>query len=229
MLEVGSVSKKNMKNILVKNFFDACVGAIMWWATGYALSSGNDTFRTSGNNGFAGTSAFFLDGNVGGTAGLKGGYTKIGWFFSFTFAATACTIVSGAIAERATFMAYALYSVILIGFVYPPIVNMMWVSGKFTAWTSGPRLFGGCGVIDFAGSGAVRCFYIFQGPATSTRHRRDVILRRYGAPDGRRRGAHRAHLHRPPQGLPGQAARGLAGLPVARRLHSVDGEDQRPA
>ena len=121
MLEVGSVSKKNMKNILVKNFFDACVGAIMWWATGYALSSGNDTFRTSGNNGFAGTSAFFLDGNVGGTAGLKGGYTKIGWFFSFTFAATACTIVSGAIAERATFMAYALYSVILIGFVYPPV------------------------------------------------------------------------------------------------------------
>ena len=67
----------------------------------------------------------------------------------------ACTIVSGAIAERATFMAYALYSVILIGFVYPPIVNMMWVSGKFTAWTSGPRLFGGCGVIDFAGSGTV--------------------------------------------------------------------------
>ena len=32
---------------------------------------------------------------------------------------------------------------------------MMWVSGKFTAWTSGPRLFGGCGVIDFAGSGTV--------------------------------------------------------------------------
>ena len=72
MLEVGSVSKKNMKNILVKNFFDACVGAIMWWATGYALSSGNDTFRTSGNNGFAGTSAFFLDGNVGRSRILNG-------------------------------------------------------------------------------------------------------------------------------------------------------------
>ena len=38
---------------------------------------------------------------------------------------------------------------------YPPVVHMMWTSGKFSAWREGPRLFGDCGVIDFAGSGTV--------------------------------------------------------------------------
>ena len=61
MLEVGSVSKKNMKNILVKNFFDACVGAIMWWATGASLAGSNgDDFTSKGVGGFAGDGGFFM-------------------------------------------------------------------------------------------------------------------------------------------------------------------------
>ena len=48
----------------------------------------------------------------------KSGYAKASWFFGWTFAGAGCTIVSGAIAERATFMAYCLYSVVLTGFVY---------------------------------------------------------------------------------------------------------------
>mmetsp|Transcript_33813 Transcript_33813/g.103766 ORF Transcript_33813/g.103766 Transcript_33813/m.103766 type:complete len:486 (+) Transcript_33813:95-1552(+) len=152
MLEVGSVSKKNMKNILVKNFFDACVGAIMWWATGASLAGSNgDDFTSKGVGGFAGDGGFFMSTSTAN----KSAYAKASWFFGFTFAAAGCTIVSGCIAERATFMAYALYSVILVGFVYPPVVHMMWGAGKFSAWRSGPRLFGECGVIDFAGSGTV--------------------------------------------------------------------------
>ena len=50
MLEVGSVRKKNSKNILVKNFMDACIGALMWWAMGYAIAFGTDNDR----NRFAG-------------------------------------------------------------------------------------------------------------------------------------------------------------------------------
>jgi Amt family ammonium transporter len=152
MLEVGSVSKKNMKNILVKNFFDAAIGALMWWSVGSSLAgSGGDDFTDDGSNGFAGENGFFL---TTGTA-AKSAYSKAGWFFGWTFAAAGCTIVSGAVAERATFLAYCIYSVILTGFVYPPVVHMMWTSGKFSAWRTAPRLFGDCGVIDFAGSGTV--------------------------------------------------------------------------
>ena len=154
MLEVGSVSKKNTKNILVKNIFDACIAAIMWWAFGSALAGGADDFRSDGSNGFAGTTGYFRKFDAG-KHGNRSAYNKALWFFGWTFAGAGCTIVSGAIAERATFLAYALYSVILTGFVYPPVVHMMWTSGKFSAWSSGPRLFGGCGVIDFAGSGTV--------------------------------------------------------------------------
>ena len=152
MLEVGSVNKKNTKNILVKNIFDACIAAIMWYAVGSSLAGGNgDNYTSTGKNGFAGSGGFFRTVSTAN----KSAYAKAGWFFGWTFAGAGCTIVSGAIAERATFLAYALYSVILTGFVYPPVVHMMWTSGKFSAWRSGPRLFGDCGVIDFAGSGTV--------------------------------------------------------------------------
>ena len=154
MLEVGSVSKKNTKNILVKNIFDACIAAIMWWAVGSALANGADDYTADASNGFAGTTGFFRKFDAG-KHGNRSAYSKAGWFFGWTFAGAGCTIVSGAIAERATFLAYALYSVILTGFVYPPVVHMMWTSGKFSAWRSGPKLFGDCGVIDFAGSGTV--------------------------------------------------------------------------
>ena len=42
MLEVGSVRKKNSRNILIKNFMDASIGAIMWWFSGYAIAFGRD-------------------------------------------------------------------------------------------------------------------------------------------------------------------------------------------
>ena len=102
----------------------------------------------------AGTTGYFRKFDAG-KHGNRSAYNKALWFFGWTFAGAGCTIVSGAIAERATFLAYALYSVILTGFVYPPVVHMMWTTGKFSAWRSGPKLFGDCGVIDFAGSGTV--------------------------------------------------------------------------
>ncbi|KAH8052201.1 ammonium transmembrane transporter [Aureococcus anophagefferens] len=166
MLEVGSVSKKNTKNILVKNIFDACIAAMMWWAIGSSLAGGTgDDFTSDGSNGFAGNGALFLSTSTGN----KSAYAKASWFFGWTFAGAGCTIVSGAIAERATFTAYAIYSVVLTGFVYPPVVHMMWGAGRFSAWrslssrphnddaddASAGRLFGDCGVIDFAGSGTV--------------------------------------------------------------------------
>ena len=139
---------------------------MMWWSIGSSLAgSTGDDFTSDGSNGMAGNGALFLSTSTSN----KSAYAKASWFFGWTFAGAGCTIVSGAIAERATFTAYAIYSVVLTGFVYPPVVHMMWGAGRFSAWrslssrphnddaddASAGRLIGGCGVIDFAGSGTV--------------------------------------------------------------------------
>jgi hypothetical protein len=89
----------------------------------------------------------------GGAAGAPQYYQ---WIFQWSFAATACTIVSGAIAERTRFEAYFFYSFFMAAWVYPIIVHSVW---SVNGWANmnranGPLLFQR-GVIDFAGSGAV--------------------------------------------------------------------------
>ena len=162
MLEVGSVQVKNTKNILIKNIFDATVAALFWWATGYAFAFGTDPFSDTGVNGFIGGSGFFYEGEGSGddaspltnTPHAKT-YGKAFWMFQWAFAGAAATIVSGAVAERCSFGAYLVYSMVLSGFIYPVIVHMGWSGdGKFAPWRTN-RLVGGCGMIDFAGSGVV--------------------------------------------------------------------------
>lgn len=166
MLEVGSVQVKNTKNILIKNIFDATIAAIFWWWTGYSLAFGSDAFisrnRGTGKNGLYGGSGFFYEGIGSGddaspltnTPSAKL-YGKASWMFQWAFAGAAATIVSGAVAERATFTAYLVYSCCLVGYIYPAVVHMGWsADGKFSPWRE-KRLFGGCGMIDFAGSGVV--------------------------------------------------------------------------
>ena len=77
------------------------IGAISYWLFGYAFAFGAES------NGFIGHKYFAL-------ADLPvDQYSH--WFFQFVFAATAATIVSGAMAERTEFRAYLLYSVFLTG------------------------------------------------------------------------------------------------------------------
>ena len=149
MLEVGSVSKKNTKNILIKNIGDAAIGAICWWLLGFGFAFG----ETSG--GFIGTDEFALKGDSfkseDGT--LTNGKQYAFWFFQYAFCAVASTIVSGTVSERTSLNAYVIYTVVLTSFVYPVVVHWGWAGG----WTSSfieNRLFG-CGLLDFAGSGVV--------------------------------------------------------------------------
>ncbi|XP_027047257.1 putative ammonium transporter 1 [Pocillopora damicornis] len=111
-LEAGSVRSKNTTNILIKNFLDVFIGAVAYWLFGYAFAFGAES------NGFIGHKFFAL-------ADLPADkYSH--WFFHFVFAATAATIVSGAMAERTEFKAYLLYSVFLTGFVYPVVTHWAW-------------------------------------------------------------------------------------------------------
>ncbi|CAM9900828.1 unnamed protein product [Choristocarpus tenellus] len=153
MLEVGSVSIKNTKNILVKNIGDASLGAMCWWLLGYGVAFGTDKSRFIGSDSFALKGSTFEDDN----GDLLNGYAYASWLFQWAFAATAATIVSGAVAERVSFTAYVIYSIVLTSFIYPVVVHWGWhTQGWASAWNSDTSfvLFD-CGVIDFAGSGVV--------------------------------------------------------------------------
>ncbi|CAM9438300.1 unnamed protein product [Heterosigma akashiwo] len=155
MLEVGSVSTKNTKNILVKNVFDAAIGALCWWFIGFGVAMGADDYPSTGSNGSFGTDSYFLAGGFRDEVSADVGYLWAGWLFQWSFAATAATIVTGSVAERITFSAYLFYSILLVCFVYPVIVHWGWnVSGWASAWREESLLLG-CGVTDFAGSGVV--------------------------------------------------------------------------
>jgi len=154
MLEVGSVSVKNTKNILIKNIFDASIGAVCWWVLGFPLAMGGSKGKFIGSGGFLMTGDMFWSEDGGWNA-----YNYGLWLFQWAFAATAATIVSGAVAERVAFSGYIVYSIVLTSFIYPIVVHWGWNTGGWaTAWNSGSdefKLFMGCGVIDFAGSGVV--------------------------------------------------------------------------
>jgi Amt family ammonium transporter len=157
MLCAGAVRSKNAKNIILLNLLDACFGCCMWYITGFAFAYGdptNDGDTFNGSQAFIGN-RFFCMSNL--PADL---YST--WFFQFTFAATAATIVSGAVCERCRFQAYVAYEVMLVGFVYPVVAHWVWSPyGWLSAFrdesTSAQgyiKLFG-TGVYDFAGDGPV--------------------------------------------------------------------------
>jgi len=143
MLCAGSVRAKNAKNIMLKNICDACVGALGFWSFGYGFAYGTK----NGENPFCGTSLFFL-------YDLEESDTYHSWFFQFAFAATAATIVSGAVAERCAMSAYVGYSLFLTTWVYPVVAHWVWSGqGWLSAFSEDPML--GVGTVDFAGCGVV--------------------------------------------------------------------------
>jgi len=170
LLEAGSVRAKNTKNILLKNTLDACIGAVLFWAFGFAFAFGGKGDALP----FIGSNYFFLmdiDAENGRNAVFSGGgYGFAFWTFQWAFSAAAATIVSGAVAERCRLSAYAVYTTIITGFIYPVIVHWVWSADGFLSafkTTSGNPAnpanleaeydpdFGSNGMMDFAGSGVV--------------------------------------------------------------------------
>ncbi|KAI6222140.1 Ammonium transporter family and Ammonium transporter AmtB-like domain-containing protein [Aphelenchoides besseyi] len=141
-LEAGAVRSKNTTNILIKNLLDSCVAIISYWAIGWALAYGHNPIGFL--NPFMGGSQFFLIGMID--------YPK--FFFQFVFAATAATIVSGAVAERTRFLAYIAYCLYISSVVYPILVHWGWSEH---GWMATGITVGGIHVkyVDFAGSGLV--------------------------------------------------------------------------
>lgn len=150
MLSIGCVRAKFAKHIAMLILVDACASGFGFYLFGYAFAFGDATNANGDNinNAFIGTRNFALH-NLPTSK-----YNS--WFFQWTFAATACTIVSGALAERAKFEAYILYSFFMAAWVYPVVVHASWSTSSYLGMfrTNGPLLFGS-GSIDYAGSGVV--------------------------------------------------------------------------
>lgn len=150
MVEAGFVRSKNVTNILMKNILDGCFGAVAFWAVGWGIAYG---VSGDASNGFTGDGQFFL----------KGFSDYASWFFQFAFAATAATIVSGAMAERTKFSAYLVYSVFISAFIYPIVVHWGWDGNGWMSAFNPDTSLPGSGYIDFAGSGVVHMVGGFAG------------------------------------------------------------------
>jgi Amt family ammonium transporter len=167
MLSIGCVRAKFAKHISMLILVDACASGIAWYLFGFAFAFGDKTDpaasldqqtfglnagltgAVSVNNAFVGTRYFALGNNFP----MNSYYL---FFFQWTFAATACTIVSGAIAERAKFESYIFYSFFMAAWVYPVIVHASWSTSSYIgAFRNSGRLLFGTGAIDYAGSGVV--------------------------------------------------------------------------
>jgi len=138
MVETGMTRAKNACNIMMKNLMDFCVGSLAYWAIGFGLMYGTSKALLFG------TDKFFLSGI--GLDGLADNASLCTWLFQVVFAATAATIVSGAMAERTKFVAYLFYSAAISLFIYPISGHWIWGNG----WLASKF-----GFIDFAGSTAV--------------------------------------------------------------------------
>ncbi len=144
MVEAGFTRAKNAGNIMMKNLMDAAMGGVAFWAVGFALMFG-------ASSGFFGASHFFMSGFDNTMPDGQWGYTF--WMFQVVFAATAATIVSGAMAERTKFGSYLCYSFLITLFVYPIFGHWAW--GNLLIGDNPGAWLANMGFIDFAGSTVV--------------------------------------------------------------------------
>ncbi len=144
-LGAGLLRSKNTLNYLTKSYLDFSAAALSFWAFGFALMFGGSKIAPGllEGNSWIGFSGFFLTGEAYDVT------TSMIWIFQMVFAATAATIVAGAVAERLKFQAYLIYSFIVCAIIYPIYGHWVWGGG----WLS--TLPFGSGAKDFAGSGVV--------------------------------------------------------------------------
>ena len=158
MLETGFCRQKNAVNILAKNLIVFALATIAFWAFGFSFLAG-------ASSGFIGLGGFFLSGGAE-TYGLEeGAGLTVAVFFLFqaAFAATAATIVSGAVAERIKFGAFLIFSLLLTGISYPISASWGWNGGGWLA-SMGFSDFAGSTIVHSVGGWAALMGAAFLGP-----------------------------------------------------------------
>jgi len=142
-LEAGLTRAKNTVNILFKNVSIIAIGLLTYAICGFNLMYPGDAWIFGEWFGFSGFGVAAPEGDAGLIAYAGGAYTYwTDFIFQGMFAATAATIVSGAVAERVKLKSFLLFSTIFVGIVYPFLGSWKWGAG----WLDG------LGFYDFAGS-----------------------------------------------------------------------------
>lgn len=158
-LGAGLVRSKNVTNYMTKSFMDFAMASLSFWAFGFAIMMGATAVGIAGSG-----NAVDDEGNVLGTLfflarGIEDPSVFISWMFQMVFAATAATIVAGAVAERTKTQAYLAYSFIICAIIYPLYGHWVWGGG----WLGGADAAGIAyldkiglpAAADYAGSGVV--------------------------------------------------------------------------
>ncbi len=178
MVESGFNAQKNAVNVLFKNAMDICVGILLFFLVGFAIMyPGSYEGSAIPDNASLGMSTIFGFGGLG-----LGGYAaasdrtfspEVDWLFQAVFAATAATIVSGAVAGRMKVGGYLLYSAVLTAFIYPISGFWKWGGGWLTrfgefdadgGWTMAFQDFAGSAVVHGVGGFAGLAGALILGP-----------------------------------------------------------------
>ncbi|MDO6687007.1 MULTISPECIES: ammonium transporter [unclassified Agarivorans] len=138
-LESGKIRSKNSINVAAKNISDFVIAALIYWAFGFALMFGDST------HGWLGGSNFFF--------GEQQSAFQISFFlFQMMFCGTAATLLSGAVAERMSFMGYLAVAIMISAVIYPVTGHWAWAS---VYQASNQGWLEHLGFVDFAGSTVV--------------------------------------------------------------------------
>jgi len=141
MVEAGFTRTKNTANILMKNLMDFAIGSIIFWILGYTLMYGDDI------GGFLGKVSLFFGSNE-----INGVPDMASLMFQTVFAATAATIVSGAVAERTQFSAYIIFSIAITAIIYPISGHWVWGGGWLSSMPTPFHDFAGSTVVHSVGA-----------------------------------------------------------------------------
>jgi ammonium transporter, Amt family len=158
LLEAGLTRAKNVGNIMMKNLMDCSAGVLAFFVVGYSIGLGGGEML-GGWFGFDGLGVTGIDESVG-----DGLFTPTFFFFQAAFAATAATIVSGAMAERTRFKAYFVYSIGITAFIYPVILRWTWGGGWLAQREFPFSDFAGSTIVHATGGWAALMGAIILGP-----------------------------------------------------------------
>jgi Amt family ammonium transporter len=153
MVESGYTRSKNSINILMKNFMDFSLGSILFWIIGYTIMFGDDFA------GIIGKPSLFYD-----SLAADGIPDLASLIFQTVFAATAATIVSGAVAERTKFSSYLIFTIVITVVIYPISGHWIWGGGWLSSLSTPFHDFAGSTVVHSVGAWVGLAGAIVIGP-----------------------------------------------------------------
>lgn len=144
LVEVGFTRSKNAVNIVMKNFVDFSIGSLVFWLVGFSLMFGSDVVGLIGSLDLMFHKGYeHLDLSIPDPSML---------IFQTVFAATAATIVSGAIAERTKFSTYIIFTIIITAIIYPISGHWVWGGGWLSSLETPFHDFAGSTVVHSVGA-----------------------------------------------------------------------------